>query len=84
MKCANYLCNAAIILTAERLNLSVGMEDYARQILATKQVPEVEKMGTLIKQAQKAIDIVNHNRKGELADTIALQILKDYNCLSEK
>ena len=83
MKCPNYLCNAAIILTAEKLNLSVGMADWARQILTTKQVPEVIKMGTLIEKAHKAIEIVHLNKKGEIADAIALQILKDYKFLSK-
>ena len=84
MKAYNYLCDAAIILTASRLGLSVGCEDWAISTLTTKKLPEVISHGFLSRIAKNAIEIVNLKGKGEDADKMAFEILKEYNCLSEK
>ena len=48
MKAPNYLCYAAIILTASKLGLSVGLEDFATKILETKSMPETITIGFLV------------------------------------
>lgn len=80
-KVANYLCNAAVILAASRLGLSVGSEDFAETILRTKSLPPVIKLGSLINTANKAIEIVNLSGKGEDGDKVAYNILREFKCV---
>lgn len=81
MKTANYLCNAAVILTASRLGLSVGWEDWAEKILKTKSLPPVITLGSLINTANRAVEIVNLRGKGDEGDKIAYDILREFKCV---
>lgn len=81
MKTANYLCNAAVILAASRLGLSVGSEDWAETILKTKSLPPVITLGFLLKTANKAVEIVNLRGKGDEGDKIAYDILREFKCV---
>lgn len=81
MKTANYLCNAAVILAASRLGLSVGSEDWAETILKTKSLPPIITLGFLIETANKAVEIVNLRGEGDEGDKIAYDILREFKCL---
>lgn len=81
MKIANYLCNAAVILAASRLGLSVGSEDWAETILKTKSLPPVISLGFLINTANKAVEIVNLRGKGNEGDKMACDILREFKCV---
>ena len=80
-KAASYLCNAAVILAASRLGLSVGSEDWAETILKTKSLPPVISLGFLIYTANKAVEIVNLSGKGEDGDKMAYDILREFKCV---
>lgn len=81
MKAPNYLCNAAIILTASKLGLSVGLEDFATKILETKSMPETITIGFFSRQTYKAVELVNFKGLGSTADLMAENILKQYKCI---
>lgn len=81
MKTPNYLCDAAVILAASRLGLSVGSEGWAETILKTKSLPPVTTLGFLIKTANKAVEIINLRGKGDEGDKIAYDILREFKCL---
>ena len=84
MKVPNYLCNAAIILTASKLGLSVGLEDFETKILETKSMPETITIGFFSRQAYKAVELVNSKGLGSTADLMAENILKQYKWICKR